>query len=102
MPKADEGWQRHNPQARLLIHRSHTRVPVAVAVARDVDLPRLTAHRAVLYVRLARRAAVIDVELGGLAAVRAGYGKEFSHFWLILCVFAARHQIGVDVRASRA
>jgi hypothetical protein len=54
----------------LLVVRAERRAPVAIPIAGDFDLPRLATDRAVLYVDLARSAAVIDVELHGLSTVR--------------------------------
>lgn len=53
-----------------LIVRPEGRAPVAIPVAGDFDLPRLAAHRAVLYVDLACSAAFIDVEVDRLSTIR--------------------------------
>ena len=75
------GWSRQVPLP-LLVARSQRGVPIAVAIADHLDLPRLTTDGAVLHVRLPARAALIDVQLRGLAAVRAGDGKSVAHVHL--------------------
>jgi len=62
----------------LLVCRSQRGVPVDVPVALDFDLPGLAADRTILDVRLAATPAFIDVEIGGLAAIRAAH--RYGHF----------------------
>ena len=50
----------------LLAIRPQRRAPVAVRVARHLDLPRLATHRAILHERLAAPAGVFDVQLDRL------------------------------------
>ena len=73
------GGRDARPTSRSLIAGPQGRGPVAVAVARDLHLPRPAADRAILHVRLPARAGIVDVELRRLAAVRAGNGNELGH-----------------------
>src|SRR5438132_28284 len=63
----------------LLVRGAQRSVPVAVAVASEVDLPGLTAHRAVLHVRLPAPALVLEIQLDPLTAIRTHHGDEFAH-----------------------
>src|SRR6266496_4089173 len=58
----------------LVVPRLHSRVPISLGVARELHLPRLAAHRAVLHVRLAAPSLILEGELGCFAAVGAHYG----------------------------
>ena len=68
----------------LLVCRPQRRVPAALPIARDLDLPRLTTHRTVLHEGLPASSTLIDVQLHGLAAVGTAQWKRFRH--LILCI----------------
>ena len=52
-----------------LVRGAKNRVPIAFSVSSDRDLPRLTAHGAVLDILLTRSATLIDVELDLLTAI---------------------------------
>ena len=54
-------------------------VPVALAVPGDLDLPWLTADRAILNERLPASAGIIDVQLHLFAAVGTGQRQELDH-----------------------
>lgn len=75
-------FERDNQRA-LLVCRPQRRAPAALTIARDLDLPRLTTHRAVLHEGLPASARLIDVQLHGLSAVGTALWERFRHLALI-------------------
>src|SRR5207237_1260740 len=62
----------------LLVRRLHRRVPVAVGVADQFHLPRLTAHRAVLHVRLPAPPLILHGEPRSIPRLRIGLSPKLE------------------------
>ena len=58
----------------LLVVRAHGRVPVAVAIARELDFPRLATDGAILDEFLTAPALILETEVADLAAIRTTDG----------------------------
>jgi hypothetical protein len=64
---------------KLFVARSESRFPIAVAIAHDQYLPRLTTDRAILNEYLAASAERVDLEIGRFAAIRTAHEECVDH-----------------------